>query len=159
MASQNVIGFGNGTFSAHNHYLKWSWLLMNDNTFNRNCNEDPKEFICNWKKVLLTIQASFGPQWVNYKKSLTFQSHRILHSLTYKICTWFWFDLICFVVVILSVSYGFMWLIYPYTSGLLLWLCGNHMIAPVPEKWPWRIMVKSNHNSTQQSVNHAQFFR
>ena len=23
---------------------------MNENTFNRNCNKDPKEFICNWKK-------------------------------------------------------------------------------------------------------------
>ena len=53
---------------------------------------------------------------------------------------------ICFVltiVVILRVPCGFKWSIYPYPSGLLHWHWGNHMIASVPVKWPWRIGVKS----------------
>ena len=29
--------------------------------------------------------------------------------------------------------------IYPYTSGLIHWHWGNHTIAPVPVKQPWRI--------------------
>ena len=27
---------------------------------------------------------------------------------------------------------------YPYPSGLLHWQWGNHMIAPVPVRWPWK---------------------
>ena len=37
--------------------------------------------------------------------------------------------------------YIFMWFIYPYHSGLLHWHWGNHMIAPVPVKQPWKICV------------------
>ena len=44
--------------------------------------------------------------------------------------------LLCFVVVALSVHDWFTWFIYPYTSGLLHWHWGNHMIAPVPVKQP-----------------------
>ena len=38
-------------------------------------------------------------------------------------------------------------------SGALHWHWGNHTIAPVPVKQPWRIWVKLNHNKTQQSAN------
>ena len=45
---------------------------------------------------------------------------------------------------------------YPYPSGLLHWHWGNHMIAPVPVKEPWRIRVNASRtdhiNSTIQSM-------
>ena len=44
-------------------------------------------------------------------------------------------------VVVLFLS-GFTCSIYPYSSGLLHWHWGNHMIAPMRVKWPWRIWVK-----------------
>ena len=34
---------------------------------------------------------------------------------------------------------------YPYPSGLFHWHWGNHMIAPVPAKQPWRIWVNKSH--------------
>ena len=34
------------------------------------------------------------------------------------------------------------WCIFPYSSGLLHWHWGNHMIAPVPVNQPWRIWDK-----------------
>ena len=45
--------------------------------------------------------------------------------------------LLCFVVVI-------HWLIFPYSSGLLHWHCGNLTIAPVPAKQPWWIWINSS---------------
>ena len=44
--------------------------------------------------------------------------------------------------------------IYLYSSELLHWHWGNHMIAPVPVKWSWRICVKlvttyTWHNTTE----------
>ena len=39
------------------------------------------------------------------------------------------------------------WL-YPYLSGSLHWHWGNHMIAPVPVKSPWKIWIKIQRNST-----------
>ena len=36
---------------------------------------------------------------------------------------------------------------YPCASGLLHWHWGNHMIAPVPVKWPWRICLNKLHKS------------
>ena len=47
------------------------------------------------------------------------------------------FALLCFVVVI-------HWLIFPYPSGLLHWLCGNLTIAPVPAKQPWWIWINTS---------------
>ena len=38
---------------------------------------------------------------------------------------------------------------YSYPSGLLHWHRGNHRIAPVPVKQPWRIWVKAMHESTR----------
>ena len=45
--------------------------------------------------------------------------------------------LLCFVVVI-------HWLIFPYPSGLLHWLCGNLTITPVPAKQPWWIWIDTS---------------
>ena len=47
------------------------------------------------------------------------------------------FALLCFVVVI-------HWLIFPYSSGLLHWHCGNLTIAPVPAKQPWWICINTS---------------
>ena len=47
------------------------------------------------------------------------------------------FALLCFVVDI-------HWLIFPYTSGLLHWHCGNLTIAPVPAKQPWWIWINTS---------------
>ena len=42
--------------------------------------------------------------------------------------------LLCFVAV-------WFWLLSPVYSGLFHWHLGNHIIAPVPVKQPWRIWV------------------
>ena len=47
------------------------------------------------------------------------------------------FALLCFVVVI-------HWLIFPYSSGLLHWHCGNLKIASVPAKQPWWIWINTS---------------
>ena len=47
------------------------------------------------------------------------------------------FALLCFVVVI-------HWLIFPYSSGLLHWHCGNLTISPVPAKQPWWIWINTS---------------
>ena len=54
-------------------------------------------------------------------------------------------------------------LFYPYPSGLLHWHWGNHMIAPVPVKQPWRIwaskwihkvlMINQKHQCSKTSQN------
>ena len=36
---------------------------------------------------------------------------------------------------------------YPHPSGLIPWHWGNHMIAPVPVKQPWRIWIHWSHES------------
>ena len=44
---------------------------------------------------------------------------------------------------------------YPYFSGLLHWHWGNHLIAPVPVKQPWRVWVNVIHFSTKiEKYNH-----
>ena len=52
-------------------------------------------------------------------------------STSHELCTWFVF---CCVLLRFSTD-----ILYPYPSGLLHWHWGNHMIAPVPVKQPWRI--------------------
>ena len=44
----------------------------------------------------------------------------------------------------------FVWSIYPYYSGLLHWHWGNHTIAPVPMKQPWRVWVNKCNGFTQK---------
>ena len=44
----------------------------------------------------------------------------------------------------------FVWSIYPYSSGLLHWHWGNHTIAPVPMKQPWRVWVNKCNGFTQK---------
>ena len=39
--------------------------------------------------------------------------------------------------------------IYPYPSGSLHWHWGNHMIAPVSVKQPWRIWVNASYEATR----------
>ena len=44
------------------------------------------------------------------------------------------FIVLCFVLVISSVYSGFLWSIYPYSSGLLYWHWGNHIASEVTLK-------------------------
>ena len=73
-----------------------------------------------------------------------------------------------FVVVISLWFIGFMWRVYLYSSGLIHWHWGNHMIAPVPVNQPWRIWIKPTVIKAQEmttihqsvlkirSISHAQ---
>ena len=67
--------------------------------------------------------------WIHGMHSLIF------FSISNQICTWHCYGCIIFYS-------RFMWYIYSYSSGLLPWHWGNHMIAPVPVKYPWRVWVK-----------------
>ena len=68
---------------------------------------------------------------------------RLWFGLVLSLFFLFWF---CFIIV----PYGFVQLFSPYPSGLLHWHWGNHMIAPVPVKKPWRIWMKSTIVKPQQ---------
>ena len=76
----------------------------------------------------------------------------IVYSISQELYTWFMF---CYVLLWFSTCR-----IYPYSSGLLHWHWGNHMIAPVPVKQPWRMWVNKSHellrtdyiNKTKQSI-------
>ena len=50
-------------------------------------------------------------------------------------------------------SYGLVWVstswFYTYPSGLVHWHWGNHTIAPVPAKQPWRLCVHKSWESIQ----------
>ena len=61
----------------------------------------------------------------------------------------------CGYMVIWWVSAGLLWSFYPYSSGLLHWHWGNHTIAPVPVKQPWKIWVNESHQPATNS-NHSQ---
>ena len=58
-----------------------------------------------------------------------------LHSWFMLCCVLLWFG-------------GFQF--YPCSSGLLHWHWGNHMIAPVPVKQPWRIWINISHKSSNK---------
>ena len=62
--------------------------------------------------------------------------------ICHKICT----PILLYIYYLITETFlsGCMWFIYSYSSGLLHWHWGNHMIAPVPVKWPWRIRVRSS---------------
>ena len=75
-----------------------------------------------------------------------------LYHLTLKIHYVPWFCCPCYCCCgNIIISCGLVWSIYPYnSSGLLYWHWGNHMIAPVPVKQPWRIWIQltgRSHNS------------
>ena len=49
----------------------------------------------------------------------------------------------------------FLWfgtVVYRYSSGLLHWHWGNHMIVPVPVKQLWRIWVNTSHEPTENNT-------
>ena len=70
------------------------------------------------------------------KPVLSLSLDRIIHLVHTLLFLWF---VLCFLP--LPVLWGSAWF-YPYPPGLLHRLWGNHMIAPVPVKQPWRIWVK-----------------
>ena len=49
---------------------------------------------------------------------------------------------------------------YPYPSGLLYWHWGNHVIAPVPVKPPWRILEKIDGVTNKHTIvsHHSLYF-
>ena len=67
-------------------------------------------------------------------------SHKISTCFR-KICTYFCCASFCCGYIIIHSR--LIWFIYAYPSGLLHWHWGNHMIAPVPVKYSWRVWVKS----------------
>ena len=74
------------------------------------------------------------------------------YSTAHEICTYSCCAMFCCVYIFFN---GSIWLIFPYSSGLLHWHWGNHMIAPVPVKQPQRNMDKiyphfttTQHNTT-----------
>ena len=73
-----------------------------------------------------------------------------IDSISHKICTWFCCALFCCGYVINSYCTHTIYL--PISSGSLHWHWGNHMIAPVPVKGPWRIWVKSVSNLSHQNT-------
>ena len=70
------------------------------------------------------------------KPILSLSLDRIIHLVHTLLFLWF---ALCFLQ--LPVLWGSAWF-DPYPPGLLHRLWGNHMIAPVPVKQPWRIWVK-----------------
>ena len=96
-----------------------------------------KSFPCNWSQFLFGLSTLLG--YVHAFDTINAQfccGFFYGYSISQEICTRF-FALLCFVVVI-------HWLIFPYTSGLLHWHCGNLTIAPVPAKQPWWIWVNTS---------------
>ena len=80
--------------------------------------------------IILPISAPLCPKfwtWLTASSQLQYIP-RNMHTV---------FALLCFVVVI-------HWLIFPYSSGLLHWHCGNLTIAPVPAKQPWWIWINTS---------------
>ena len=59
--------------------------------------------------------------------------------------------LLCYSTLAIVLS-CFTWLTCPYSSGLLHWHRGNHMIAPVPVKKPWSIWVKITTTQPQHTT-------
>ena len=57
----------------------------------------------------------------------------LMHNISHRICTPFYQALFCDCYIMQGSSW-FVWFIYTYSSGLLHWHWGNHMIAPVPVK-------------------------
>ena len=58
-------------------------------------------------------------------------SMNICHKICTGVCSAWYF-------IVYTVLSGFVCFIYLYSSGLLHWHWGNHMIAPVPVKQPWK---------------------
>ena len=100
------------------------------------------------------------PKYIGWTPNMLEQSgcpHGDMYTYTHYLCNMFWcnrlivdktlqyiprnmhtvFALLCFVVVI-------HWLIFPYSSGLLHWHCGNLTIAPVPAKQSWWIWINTS---------------
>ena len=100
-------------------------------------------------KLSFTLPCWYGPGIEQYHCSVRYigwwlrhftLSLPLAHSISHRICTQFCCVLFCC---------GYIhWYSYPYPSGLLYWHWGNHMIAPVPVKQPWRIWVNKSHEST-----------
>ena len=66
------------------------------------------------------------------------------------------FDVLCFLVVMISDLCGFVLCIYPYSSGLLHWYLGNHMFVSAIERTQkdmGKKFMSPIHNKLQQHVN------
>ena len=63
------------------------------------------------------------------------------YSKAHEIYAWFLLCCVLFCVVSTKFIHPHWKLFSPYPSGLLCWLWGNHMIAPMPVKQSWRIWL------------------
>ena len=102
------------------------------------------------------------PGWWSETPSRSLWRHCNVHvvrheSISYEICT-----RVCIFCGCITACYGFVLSIYPYFSVLLHWHRGNHMIAPLSVKLPWRMWVTSTVTLTikhvRQSVSSVHIF-
>ena len=73
---------------------------------------------------------------VMYKKSGLTNQNRSINPFRCPCHAYTVYPMICGVLLWFGTGQ-----LYPYPSGLHHWYWGNHMIAPVPVKQPWRIWV------------------
>ena len=100
------------------------------------CRNDQKlsEITCLWFDNVVLIQHG-----IRYKMNMLYPIWYFIWSLLCFLCCGY----------ISSFPCRFLWNIYPYPSGLLHWCWGNHVIAPVLVKQPWRIWVNTSKESTK----------
>ena len=90
-----------------------------------------------------------GPQW-----KMSFEPRgweQMVHTtrVTLFSCEIQYVRIMYMVSILLCVVVVWFRLFCPCLSGFLHWHWGNHMIAPVPVKQPWRIWVNKWHESTK----------
>ena len=122
------------TKTSKGKYLPTSWLVckckyMIYNIFHELCRQ--------FSGMILWLCPARERRRYNVMWSLDGQTHTQNDAwvLLCFVLLWVCYQSLCIVISKFIVN--------PYTSGLLHWHWGNHMIAPVPVKQPWRIWVKS----------------
>ena len=113
--------------SAPSNYLNQHWLIVNWTFRNRlqwNLNQNTKVFI--HKNAFEYVVCEMAAILSRGDKLTWYTVHPMKYAHVFVV--------LHLVVVTLSVSRGLKWRNHPYTSGLLYWHWGNHMIAPVSVK-------------------------
>ena len=144
-----------GADQATSHYLKQWWLVYWCIYVSLCLNEIIKDLTALW------IQLEGWPRAIRHHKLGAFNTWWNSHmarakiwnptsNICHKVVTWF--CCVLFVVHILSTCSGFMRHFHSYVFRSLYWHWGNHMIAPVPVKWSWKITC--DFSQYQMTTNH-----
>ena len=111
---------------AHSLNSTWFWIELPEN-----CCE-PLKFIMKYISIQFCERPGHGRPFHALHK----------HSISLEICKF------------IQISSVLLWYgtgqFYPYSSGLLSWHWGNHTIAPVPGKQPWRWWVNKLYGTTEK---------